>query len=270
MVKHFSKRKKLTMKPTVIFSILFIGILIFSCGESAPKEETPSKQEVKPVAAPQQNALTAEEKAAGWQLLFDGKTTTGWRGYNKETFPTKGWEVKDGELHVIKSGTEEEGFGGDIISTESFENFDLTLEFAVTDTSNSGILYMVKEDADSPIWHNAPEYQVLDNDTYATMGIDNLHFTAANYDLHPAEVDYTKPKGEWNQVKIIVNKGNVQHWLNGNKVVEYDLWTPEWEALVQKSKFKDYPDYGKTKVGPIGLQDHGHLVRYRNIKIRKL
>lgn len=256
------------------FAILLFALTFFACGDSTTSTnaaaETSTDTPAEKVETPQHNVLSEQEKADGWALLFDGKTTNGWRGYNKETFPTKGWEVKDGELLVIKSGTEEEGFGGDVITKETFENFDLTLEFAVTDTSNSGVFYMVKEEAERPIWHNAPEYQVLDNDTYATMGITNMHFTAANYDLHPAETDYTKPKGEWNQVRILVDKGHVEHWLNGKQVVAYDLWTPEWEALVQKSKFKDYPNYGKNKNGAIGLQDHGHLVRYRNIKIRRL
>jgi alpha-3'-ketoglucosidase len=258
------------MKSKILFSLLFIGVFILSCSETAPIDETPKTEELNAAESPPHNILSDEEKAEGWQLLFDGVTTTGWRGYNKATFPTKGWEVKNGELHVIKSGTEEEGFGGDIITTESFENFDLTLEYMLTDSSNSGILYLVKEEPDQAIWYNAPEYQILDNETYKTMGATNLHFTAANYDLHPATTDYTKPKGEWNQVKIIVNKGHVEHWLNGNKVVEYELWSPEWETLVQKSKFKDYPNYGKNKKGPIGLQDHGHLVRYRDIKIKRL
>jgi hypothetical protein len=257
------------MKNLFLAFILLLGVISFSCGE--PQSEAPIESEnVEAPAKNQNNTLSEAEKADGWMLLFDGKTTNGWRGYNKETFPTKGWKIQDGELHVIKSGTEEAGFGGDVITEKSFENFELKLEFAVTDSSNSGILYLVNEDPDSPIWHNAPEYQVLDNDTYATMGVDEIHFTAANYDLQAPDDDYTKPKGEWNKARIFIDKGHVEHWLNGNKVVEYDLGSPEWKALVAKSKFKDYPGYGQAKSGPIGLQDHGHLVRYRNIKIRPL
>ncbi len=219
---------------------------------------------------PVQNALTDEEKAAGWELLFDGQSAGKWRGYNSDKFPTLGWKVADGTMTIEKSGAEEEGFGGDIITVETYENFELTLEFLLSDTANSGIFYRVKEMADTPIWHNAPEYQILDNATYATMGTTNIHFTAANYDLHPAETDHTKPVGEWNTARILLKDNHVEHWLNGHKIVSYQLESPEWEALVAKSKFAGYPDYGRQRNGAIGLQDHGHKVQFRNIKIRRL
>lgn len=258
------------MKAVQFIPLFLLGILFFGCGESSQQVDNSSTVEETATPVTQHNMLSESEKADGWQLLFDGSTTTGWRGYNQETFPTKGWDIKNGELQVIKTGTEEEGYGGDIITNESYENFELTLEYAVTDSSNSGILYLVNEKEGQAIWHSAPEYQILDNPTYTSMGLGNTQLTAANYDLHPASTDYTQPKGEWNEVRIVLDDGHVEHWLNDNKVVEYDLWTPEWEALVQKSKFKDYPDYGKSKKGPIGIQDHGHLVRFRNIKIKRL
>ena len=216
------------------------------------------------------NTLSEEEETYGWELLFDGKSTENWKGYNKESFPNKGWSVENGMLIVKKSGTEEDGFGGDIVTKDKYGNFELMVDFMLSDTANSGIFYMVNEEEGSAIWHNAPEYQVLDDATYATMGSTNVHFTAANYDIHAAEIDYKNPMGEWNTARIIVNNGHVEHWLNGNKVVEYDLWTPEWEAKVKASKFKDYPKYGRTKNGQIGLQDHGHEVRFRNLKIRSI
>lgn len=254
------------MKNTIYFLLLvFISL---SC-QSKPAEKAP-ESEVASATPPAPNTLTEEEKAAGWELLFDGKTTDKWRGYNHETFPTLGWKVMDGTIAVEKSGTEEEGFGGDIITKEKFENFELSIDFLLTDTANSGILYRVVEVENTPIWHNAPEYQLLDNERYAEMGIDNKHFTAANYDLHPAETDYTKPIGEWNTARIILNNNHVEHWLNGNLVVAYDLESPEWAALVAKSKFAEYPGYGKTRNGYIGLQDHGHLVQFRNLKVRRL
>ncbi len=246
---------------------LLLLLLILSCQSNTSNEQ--STQEETPTP-PTPNALTDEEKRAGWELLFDGKTTDKWRGYNHETLPTLGWKVTDGTIAVEKSGTEEEGFGGDIITKDKYENFELTLDFSCSDTANSGIFYRVAEMDGTPIWHNAPEYQILDNARYAEMGVDSLHFCAANYDLHPAETDYTKPVGEWNIARIVLNNNHVEHWLNGNLVVAYDLESPEWEALVAKSKFKDYPGYGKTKNGHIGLQDHGHLVRFRNIKVRRL
>ena len=152
----------------------------------------------------------------------------------------------------------------------TYENFELKLEFLLSDTANSGIFYRVKEMADKPIWHNAPEYQILDNERYAEMGIDSFHFTAANYDLNPAETDHTNPIGQWNHAHIIVNNNHVEHRLNGNLVVAYDLESPEWETLVAKSKFAEFPDFGRTKIGHLGLQDHGHLVQFRNLKVRLL
>ncbi len=248
-------------------------IFLLACDAVPADQETTEDTTTTETTTPEPtgpNTLTAAEQAEGWQLLFDGQSPSQWRGYNHDEFPTKGWAVEDGNLMVLHSGTEEEGFGGDIITRETYENFELKLDFQVTDTANSGIFYMVKEADGVAIWHNAPEYQVLDNATYATMGITNQHFTAANYDLHPATEDYTKPVGEWNEVRILINKGHVEHWLNGHQVVAYDLWTPEWDALVAASKFKDYPGYGRTKKGAIGLQDHGHTVKFRNIKIKTL
>jgi len=250
----------------VNYCILLITLLA-SCQNNNP----PQEEKTEPTSEAQApNTLSKAEKDAGWELLFDGKTTEKWRGYNRSEFPTLGWKVLDGTITVEQSGTEEEGFGGDIITQDSFENFELTLEFMLTDTANSGIFYRVKEVPNTPIWHNAPEYQLLDNATYATMGITSEHFTAANYDLNPAETDYTKPIGEWNLARILVKGNHVEHWLNGNQVVTYELESPEWEALVAKSKFADYPDFGRTHNAPIGLQDHGHRVQFRNIKIRRL
>ncbi len=246
------------------YLLILLGFLL-AC-QSPTNDETPSGTE----PGFTHNTLSETEKEAGWELLFDGKSTGKWRGYNKSAFPKKGWKVIDKTLVVKKSGSEESGYGGDIITKEKFENFELMIDFLLTDTANSGIFYMVNEVEDTPIWHNAPEYQILDDAIYATMGVTNIHFTGANYDLHPAENDFKNNMGQWNTARIIVNNGHVEHWLNGNKVVAYDLWTPEWEALVKASKFSEYPDYGKTKNGHIGIQDHGQEVRFRNIKIRRL
>ena len=142
----------------------------------------------------------------------------------------------------------------------------------VSDTGNSGILYRVLEVEGAPIWHNAPEFQVLDNQTYIDMGGMDMtkHLTGDNYDLHVSKGDYSNPVGEWNTAKIIVNNNEVEHWLNGKQTVKYTLESPEWETLVKESKFAEYAQYGRTRKGHIGLQDHGHLVKFRNIKIRQL
>jgi hypothetical protein len=223
-------------------------------------------------ATPAANTLTEQEKADGWKLLFDGKSTTGWRGYNKKTFPDKGWEVKDGMLTVLKSGGETEA-GGDIITENQYENYELQFEFKITPEANSGVLYRVKEVPNTPSWHSAPEFQVIDNQGWATKDPSfdmSTHRTGDNYDLHAAEGDYSRPVGEWNQGRIVLNNGKVEHWLNGQKTIEYDLNSKEYKGLVKKSKFSKLKEYGANTKGHIGIQDHGATVYYRNIKIKEL
>jgi len=256
--------------PTVLTAMtLLVASALTGCKGKTDDMSNESDAMAMEEAAP--NTLTQAEKDAGWKLLFDGTTTNGWKGYDKDTFPTKGWHIEDGVLYVEASNTEEAGFGGDIVTTQSYDNFELSLDFMLSDTANSGILYRVIETED-PIWHNAPEYQLLDDPTYIAMGGMNMttHLTGDNYDMQSAMARPLKPVGEWNTARIIVNGAHVEHWLNGEKMLEYELWSPEWEAQYNASKFKDYPAYGRTQRGPIGLQDHGHRVSFRNIKIRPI
>lgn len=247
--------------------LAFVG-----CGNksSAPDERT-AGNEPAPEETTAHNTLSEAEEAEGWELLFDGTTAQHWRGYNHPTFPNQGWGVKDGELQVYHSGTEEDGFGGDIVSKESYSDFILSVDFALSDTSNSGIFYLVQEVEDTPIWYNAPEYQLLDDETYKQiMDITPAQLSGANYDMHAQEVNYSKPIGEWNTA-VIEKRGNqVRHLLNGKLVVEYELYSEDWTKRYENSKFKAQPNYAKAISGPIGLQDHGHLCRFRNIKIKVL
>ena len=264
LLKHF--------QLTPVSVIVIIVLAACSGNKTAEDLEEKTSEETSSNEEESSNKLTDAEIEEGWILLFDGETTDQWRGYNQETFPTKGWAVKDDVLMVLKSGTEEEGFGGDIITKKQFGNFELQLDFMVKDTSNSGILYLVREFEGQPIWHNAPEYQILDNQTYLDMGSMDMttHLTGDNYDLHAAPEDYSNTVSEWNTARIIVNSNHVEHWLNGNKTVEYEIGSEEWEALVKESKFAEYPEYGRAKMGHIGIQDHGYEVRFRNIKIKPL
>jgi len=260
------------MKNQLTLSL--IAFLFYACQSSPGTEQTTSKDDTLQATTSTQNALTPEEQTAGWQLLFDGTSTAHWRGYGQENMPSLGWGVKDGALVIDKTpNPKPAGFGGDIITKEKFGNFELMVDFMISDTANSGIFYFVMEEEGSPMWHNAPEYQILDNATYAKMGGDfdlNTHRTGDNYDMQSAAKDFMKPVGEWNTARIVQKDGHVEHWLNGNKCIEYQVGSPEWEALVKKSKFKDYPKYGRTTPGYIGLQDHDYEVRFRNIKIRSL
>jgi len=220
----------------------------------------------------QHNTLTSLEKSEGWILLFDGESTDAWRGYNKKAFPENGWEVRDGNLTITYSGTEEAGGAGDIITKERFGNFDLRLEFMITDSANSGIFYLVTEFEDAPIWHLAPEYQILDNPTYESMlGEEiNKHRTGDNYDLEAADQDHSNPVGEWNTARIVKRGNHIEHWLNGKLAVQYELGSIKWKRQLEKSKFNNYAMHGMARQGNIGLQDHGHEVMFRNIKIRRL
>ncbi|MXW17113.1 MAG: DUF1080 domain-containing protein [Gemmatimonadetes bacterium] len=224
-------------------------------------------------ADPPPNTLTEAERAAGWRLLFDGETTEGWRGYNRTEFPDTGWAVVDGALVVGATATDPDvPIGGDIVTTESFSDFDLRFEFMLAEVSNSGVFYRVIEEEGAAIWHNAPEYQVLDDTAYIEMGtMDmNTHLTGDNYDLHASGEKTLHGPGEWNSGRIRILGSVVEHWLNGTKTVEYELGSPEWLEIVAASKFAPFPRYGTAPSGPIGLQDHGRNVWYRNIRILPL
>jgi len=244
-----------------LFLISCVALVGSSCGR-ADSGEQPAEH----------NRLTAAEEAAGWQLLFDGETTDGWRGYNREDLPEKGWEVRDGNLVLLERVADAEDWGGDIVTEQVFGNFELSLEFSVTPAANSGVFYRAVEAPGQPMWHTAPEFQVLDDSGYVAMGgtDTHTHMTGDNYDLHASVGAVMTPVGDWNHARIVVDRGHVEHWLNGVKTVEYELWSPDWEQLVAESKFADYPEYGRATMGQIGLQDHGNEVQYRNIKIRPI
>jgi hypothetical protein len=276
---------KITMKKRMFLMVCGIAVssFVMSCNSGAKKEEAPAAEateqteeaaaEVQEAAAP--NTLTEAEKADGWVLLFDGKTSNGWRGFKKDHFPA-GWEIVDGTLHMIGSGRGEAGAsdGGDIIYDKEFQNFTLSLEWKISEGGNSGIFYLGQEGDYDFIWKTAPEMQVLDNDKHpdAKLGKDGNRQAGSLYDLIPAKPQNAKPVGEWNQVEITVYKGTVVHKQNGVNVVEYHLWTPEWNELVAGSKFpelnKDWANVASK--GYIGLQDHGDDVWFRNIKIKEL
>ena len=257
---------RMTMSYTSPLSVCLL-LLIVLLGTGCRYESTAPPAP----AAPAPNTLTEAEKADGWRLLFDGTTTAGWRGYNRDAFPEYGWKAEDGNLIVMPPDSTGRS-GGDLITIEPFDHFDLRLEFKISPEANSGILYLAQELPDQAIWHSAPEFQVLDDSAYIGLeGFDlATHKTGDNYDLHAATTPAARPVGEWNEARIVVNHGHVEHWLNGIKTVEYQLGSPEWEALVAQSKFNEYPEYGRAEKGHIGLQDHDHLVWYRNIKIKTL
>ncbi|HEY3323699.1 MAG TPA: DUF1080 domain-containing protein [Planctomycetota bacterium] len=206
--------------------------------------------------------LTDEEKKAGWVLLFDGVSTKGWRAIGQKEFPAKGWTVEDGCLkHAAKGG------GGDIITDQPYENFELSLEWRIGKGGNSGIKYRVADEKGSAF---GPEYQLLDDFNHE-VGKNPLVATASLYEVLPCnENKKLNPHTEFNSTRLLVQGNHVEHWLNGVKVVEYEFGSDAWKAGVAKSKFAKTPKYAQTVKGHIALQDHGDETVFRSIKLRVL
>ncbi len=238
----------MTRRATLFLSLALALTGGAACGASGEREQDAM------------NTLTAAERAQGWRLLFDGTTTDGWRGFRRADMPG-GWQVVDGALTRVAAA-------GDIVTVEQFADFELALDWRLEPGGNSGIFFRATEEV-SQIYEGAPEMQVLDDERHADGG-SRLTAAGANYGLHPAPRGVVRAAGEWNHVRIIVRAAHVEHWINGVKVVEYELWSPEWEELVRGSKFAAWPRYGRATRGHIGLQDHGDRVAFRNIKIREL
>ncbi|MEO6719158.1 MAG: DUF1080 domain-containing protein [Ferruginibacter sp.] len=224
------------------------------------------------------NNLSADEKRAGMRLLWDGKTTNGWRGAYKNSFPDKVWYIENGTLNVRAGKGAESSNGGDIVTEEEFGAFDLQFEFRLTDTANSGVKYFVTENEKNSGSAIGLEYQILDDDKHpdGKLGSIGNRTMASLYDLIPslkitAGRREKLPIGEWNRGRIVVYRdGRVEHWINGWKVVEYQRGTQYFYALVAKSKYEKWPNFGMAPKGHILLQEHGTHVSFRSIKIKEL
>jgi hypothetical protein len=202
----------------------------------------------------------AQPGDAEWQTLFDGETLDGWKSFKSPT-PPEGWQVVNGAITRV-------GGGGDLVSVGQYGDFELRLEWNISEGGNSGIMFRVDPNANRT-FESGPEMQVLD-DVRHPDGRSRLTSAGASYGLHPSPQGVVRPPGEWNEVRIIADGPHVEYWLNGTRVVEYELWSPEWEELVANSKFAEWPGYGRAKRGHIVLQDHGDWVAYRNIRIREM
>jgi hypothetical protein len=206
-------------------------------------------------------ASTAAAQSGAWRPLFDGKSTAGWRGYKSQKVPA-GWRVENGTLAKSKPVD-------DIVSKDQFGDFELEIEWKIGEGGNSGIFYRGTEEYEHIYW-TAPEYQLLDD----IKGADNksrLTSAGAAYGLYPSPAGHLKPVGEWNVTRIVAKGAHVEHWLNGFKLLEYELWSPDWEAKVRASKFGEWPRYGRNKKGHLALQgDHDGALAFRSIRIREL
>lgn len=257
---------------TVLFILIILSALIFNqCMHHQKDKGTNENQQTgsQPQAC---NILSDKEIAEGWQLLFDGRTNAGWMNAKSGQFPPDGWKIEDGVLFIDPQGKSNTG-GGDIVTIKKFGNFEFSLEFKYTPGANSGIKYFVDIEKDNgDLASIGCEYQILDDrlNEDAKAGIAGNHTLAALYDLIPPKDVRDNGPGEWNKATIIVNGSKVQHFLNGIKTVEYERGTPEWRALVSKSKYKNFTVFGENPEGRILLQDHGHEVGFRNIKIREI
>ena len=247
------------MRSFSILAVVMMGSALPLQGCGQVNGRTDGEAVVDQTSQEPANRLTPEEEAAGWKLLFDG-TLDGWRGYRRDAVPG-GWEARDGAL-VFTPG---QG-SGTLITIEQYADFELALEWKVGEGGNSGIFFRATEEEVAPYW-TGPEMQVLDNDGHPD-GRRPETSSGSNYALHPPTEDVTRPVGEWNEVRIIVRGPEVEHWMNGVRIVAYELWTDEWRAMVQATKFGEWPGYGMAAAGHIGLQDHGDPVWYRNIRIR--
>jgi hypothetical protein len=206
---------------------------------------------------------TPRGKGSGWIALFDGQSTDAWRGFKRDSFPDKGWKVENGALATITGGDVV-----DLITKEQFESFELQLEWKVSPSGNSGVIYHVSEEFKAP-WHTGPEMQVLDDDKH-NDGKNPKTSAGALYALIAPKNKVLKPVGEWNQAKLIINHNHGEHWLNGVKIVEYELNSPELNTLIAASKFSTMPRFAKEQTGHICLQNHHDAVWFRNIKVKKL
>jgi hypothetical protein len=220
-----------------------------------------SAQQAGSGSAPAHNTLTAAERAAGWKLLFDGKTTAGWRGYQMKDMPPA-WKVVDGVL------TKEEATE-DIVTTDSFGDFELSLEWKLNARGNSGLFYRATEEYNRVYW-SAPEYQLLD-DSLARDGRQRITAAGAAHSLYAAPAGVVKRAGEWNHTRVVAKGAHVEYWLNGQKLFEFEMWSADWDARVKASKFEPWANFGKAKSGLIAIQgDHNGLLELRNLRIRTL
>lgn len=226
-----------------------------------------------PQQAPTPNTLTAQETREGWKLLWDGKTTAGWRGARLDRFPAGGWEIRDGVLSVLESGGGEAAAGGDIVTVDRYGSFELTLEYRITKGANSGIKYFVDTGLNKGEGSSIGcEFQILDDDVHpdAKAGVNGNRKNAGLYDLIPPQNVRFRGVGEWNHARVVVRDQHVEHWLNGSQTVVYQRGTQMWRALVDHSKYVVWPRFGEAARGHLLLQDHGNRVSFRSIKIREL
>lgn len=247
------------------FEIIVLSFIILAaCSDEMKSDSTIDEEQML-------NQLSQQEIDDGWKLLFDGKSTEHWRGYNSDSFPESGWSVLDGTLVFVPEEIDGSEGGQNIITVEKFENFHLKLDWKIEEGSNSGIFYGVLEQEDIEIYWSGIEYQIIDNSIFAEITPQSAkRLSGALYDLVPADPQNMRPVGEWNTTEIIVDHSTIIHRQNGETVVDVERWNPEWFDMIRNSKFENHNEFGNIRNGHIGIQDHGGPVMVRNIKIKQL
>lgn len=249
-------------------SLLVVSLAAVSCNQNAKTDSTATNELSSAADSAATDSAGTASTSGQAEELFDGKSLAGWHGFNK-TGEVKNWTVQDGALVCL--GAAKEAHGGDLVSDKKYSNFELTWDWKVDKGSNSGVMYHVVEDKkyQSP-YETGPEYQVMDDIGFPEK-LENWQQAGADYAIAPAnEKKKLKPVGEWNSSKIIFNNGHVEHWLNGEKIVEFDRNSDFWKKQRAEGKWKDFPDYAQVTTGAIALQDHGNKAYFRNIKIKEL
>ena len=249
-----------------LLAVAFACLVTAGSLSAQPPRDRIDPTAITTVSSVEQARLTAAEREAGWKLLFDGHTTKGWRGFKKAGFPTAGWSIENGRLKHAATGGAPTKDSGDIITVDTFTDFDLRFEWIVAPGANSGIKYLVTEERGGPIAH---EYQIIDDAKHADALIGPHRQTASLYDVIAAPpTRVLKPAGQKNEGRILVQGNHVEHWLNGAKVIEYELGSAALKAAKAKSKFKNAAGWGEKQTSPILLKDHGDGAAFRSIKIR--
>ncbi|MCK7558141.1 DUF1080 domain-containing protein [Chitinophaga sedimenti] len=255
------------MKQIVIAAAAVTFMACGNAGNTNNKDSVTTTGDTTATTAPSaDNTLTADETAQGWKLLFNGSSLDGWRVYKDRTSNT--WSADSGTMHCKGSSTDKSDLRGDLITTGEYGNFEFEADWKLAPQGNSGILYLVTEEFDAP-YLSGPEYQIIDDNNFPEK-LEDWQKTGANYAMNPPLVMAAKPIGEWNHTKIVVNKGHVEHWLNGQKTAETEMWSDDWNKAKATGKWKDAKGYGMAKKGHIALQDHGSEIWFKNVKIKEL
>ena len=262
------KSIKITLQSINV--LVVSAFLIVGCGQTKKEDQSAGVKNDRDIST-FVAVLTEEEKAEGWEYLFDGQNTSKWKSVSGDSFPSHGWIIEEGAL--VLGGTD----GGDIITKEKFDNFELVLDFRLTDSANSGIKYFVgnmnNTDKQGKMIFNGPEYQIIDDHNHPAVTKDekgSLMSTGALYLLYGPENKTLRPAGEWNTAKIVSNGKNVEHWLNGVRLLSYERGSGDFRQKVSATKFRNQEKYGELESGHIMLTDHNDKVYFKNIKVRRL